>query len=234
MLDAGRVLYVGTLGAMPDHRAWASALLVGIERPFTLRIGGHERSQRVAPVPTQTVHAVDFHNARAAVLFVDPGIEPAFAVADDSALIDAIEQVLSRPGGAQPDGAQAWHALWRCASGTRETVEPDPRIAAVARRLIESSDESLSAAELAAGAHLSVSRLEHLFKAQMGVPLGAFRSWHRFRLAARHLLDGSTITEAAHAAGFHDSAHFSHAFSDAFGMPPSHVFTPMLTGRCLD
>ena len=36
-------------------------------------------------------------------------------------------------------------------------------------------------------------------------------------------LDGVSLTEAAHAAGFASSAHFSTAFRDMFGMMPSEL-----------
>ena len=44
---------------------------------------------------------------------------------------------------------------------------------------------------------------------------------------------GRSLTEAAHSAGFYDSAHFSRTFHAMFGMPPSAVFTRGLSGAAL-
>jgi AraC-like DNA-binding protein len=228
VLDVGRVLFVGPLGALPAHQTSASALVVGMERSFDLIVDDITTSHRVAYVPSKTLHAVDFHGARSAVLFFDPGTAPLEAVYDEAQLISAIDQAL------KPNSAETWKQLLRAAHLTANPPTVDARLAAIATRLIQSSDEGLLATDLAVIAHLSTSRLEHLFKAQFGVPVRAFRNWYRFRLAAKHLLSGDSITDAAHAAGFHDAAHFSHAFRDTFGLPPSHVFTPNLQGYCLE
>ncbi|TGL76672.1 helix-turn-helix domain-containing protein, partial [Leptospira yasudae] len=42
--------------------------------------------------------------------------------------------------------------------------------------------------------------------------------------AAKLLKDGKSITEAAHAAGFSDSAHFTRTFKENFGFVPSLFF----------
>ena len=52
----------------------------------------------------------------------------------------------------------------------------------------------------------------------------SFRMWVRFRNAAQILGEGGNLTDAAHSAGFYDSAHFNHAFKRAFGLGPSVVF----------
>jgi AraC-like DNA-binding protein len=228
VLDLGHALYVGPLGELPEHRASASALLVGMERPFDLTIADNTVSQRFACVTSQTLHGLDGHGARMAVFYFDPGTALRNPPAELSELICAIDLAL------QPERFDAWHELLAMVQVSTLPSKPEPRLAAIAHRLIQSPDEAPAASELAASAQLSVSRLEHLFKTQFGVPLRAFRTWYRFRLAARQLLKGSSITDAAHAAGFHDSAHFSRAFGDTFGLPPSHVFTTHLRGHFWD
>jgi methylphosphotriester-DNA--protein-cysteine methyltransferase len=226
VLDLGHALFVGPLGSIPEHRASASALLVGMDGPFDLALSGVVHSKRIACVASQTLHALDGHGGRMAVFYFDPGTSLRHPLAEVSVLIAAIEQALS------PDRRHDWLGLLSQIHPDEGAASPEPRLVAIARRLIQSSDESLPAAELAAGAQLSVSRLEHLFTAQFGVPLHAFKAWYRFREASKHILRGESMTYAAHAAGFHDSAHFSHAFRDTFGLPPSHVFNASLKGHC--
>jgi AraC-like DNA-binding protein len=55
------------------------------------------------------------------------------------------------------------------------------------------------------------------------VPLRRYRIWNRMGAAVRACGEGSSLTEAAHAAGFASSAHFSSAFRDMFGMMPSDL-----------
>ena len=88
---------------------------------------------------------------------------------------------------------------------------------------------SHSLAELAARAGLSSSRFLHLFKAQTGVPLRRYRLWNRMGAAVGAFRHGVSLTEAAHAAGFASSAHFSTAFRDMFGMTPSELVNTLET-----
>jgi len=71
---------------------------------------------------------------------------------------------------------------------------------------------------------LSETRLRHLFTQQVGSSMQRYRAWCRLVLAGRHAQAGASLTHAAHAAGFADQAHFSRAFRQMFGLPPSQVF----------
>ena len=55
------------------------------------------------------------------------------------------------------------------------------------------------------------------------MPLRRYRIWNRMGAAVRACGEGASLTEAAHAAGFASSAHFSTAFRDMFGMMPSDL-----------
>ncbi len=55
------------------------------------------------------------------------------------------------------------------------------------------------------------------------VPLRRYRLWRRMALAMLAVRDGGTLTQAAHAAGFASSAHFSTAFRRMFGIAPSRL-----------
>lgn len=74
---------------------------------------------------------------------------------------------------------------------------------------------------LAASCRLSVSRLSHLFNDEVGTLLRPFILWLRLQTAGRHISSGASLTQAAHAAGFHDSAHLSRVFKSTFGLSPS-------------
>lgn len=75
--------------------------------------------------------------------------------------------------------------------------------------------------ELARGVSLSESRLRHLFRRELGVPLQQYWVGYRLLTAIRQMKDENSLTEVAYNAGFSDLAHFSRAFRASFGIPPS-------------
>jgi len=48
--------------------------------------------------------------------------------------------------------------------------------------------------------------------------------WQRLLIALASTARGVSLTEAAHGAGFADSAHMARTFREAFGLKPSEVF----------
>ncbi|MEY9535914.1 helix-turn-helix domain-containing protein [Sinorhizobium fredii] len=99
----------------------------------------------------------------------------------------------------------------------------DPRIARVLDRLDQRIESGLTAAEAAGIACLSESRFSHLFVEQVGLPFRTFLLWRRLMRAVEQLARGKHLTEAAHHAGFADSAHFSRTFQRMFGLPAASL-----------
>jgi len=102
--------------------------------------------------------------------------------------------------------------------------EFDTRIIAVIQRIRETVSENLSVSEFAEDVYLSESRLEKLFKKQIGVPITKYRLRYRVFIGIIQLALGQSVTDAALAAGFASSAHFSKSFSTINGIPPSTTF----------
>jgi AraC-like DNA-binding protein len=96
----------------------------------------------------------------------------------------------------------------------------DPRVSIVAEHLRHRRANAPLPA-LARQVGLSADRLRHLFRAQLGVPLRRYRRWVRLLHALEVLRDGGSVGEAAHRAGFADSAHFCRVFRESFTFPPS-------------
>ena len=74
------------------------------------------------------------------------------------------------------------------------------------------------AASIAQELDLSESRFLHLFKAEMNIAWRPYLLWRRLLCAVNSLQKGRSATEAAHIAGFSDSAHLSRTFRNNFGM----------------
>lgn len=99
----------------------------------------------------------------------------------------------------------------------------DTRIARVLDRLATDNDASLNLGEAARLACLSKSRFSHLFVAEVGLPFRTYILWRRLTVAVHGIAAGVTLTDAAHDAGFADSAHFSRTFLRMFGVPASFL-----------
>ena len=57
--------------------------------------------------------------------------------------------------------------------------------------------------------------------AQTGTSFRAYLLWTRLNVAIQFAMAGRSWTEAAHAAGFADSAHLTRTFRRMFGMNPA-------------
>jgi AraC-like DNA-binding protein len=82
-------------------------------------------------------------------------------------------------------------------------------------------DQSVHLGQVAAAVGISASRLGHLFSDELGLPFRAYVRWARLQRAIDHARQGSTLTDAAHAAGFADSAHLTRVCHEMFGLAPS-------------
>jgi len=94
----------------------------------------------------------------------------------------------------------------------------DPRIQRLITWMSARLDEALSLDEVAAFVGLSPGRTRHLFVAETGLPFRTFVLWLRLTRALERFASGASLTEAAHDAGFADSAHLSRTFRRMFGI----------------
>lgn len=94
----------------------------------------------------------------------------------------------------------------------------DARIAKVIRFSETRLAEPLSLRDVAPLVGLSPGRTRHLFVEQTGLPFRTYLLWLRLWRAVELFADGASLTAAAHAAGFADSAHLSRTFRRMFGV----------------
>ncbi len=233
----GRVLYIGRLPDLADHRQAAGLLCLGLERPFRVLANGKAQVTRSAVVLPQVMHALELDGGLCAFLLVDPdhrdfdqlraygarsreeGI--ATDLANEAELVQKLKPIVAHGGTDLP--ADVWQNL---ALGSSSGQGFDHRLRIVIEELLRNSLESVPVERLAELAGISPSRLAHLFKEHVGIPIRMFRAWARLKTAALLLKEGANLTEAAHGAGFYDSAHFTNTFKENFGLPPSAVFSP--------
>jgi AraC family transcriptional regulator len=101
--------------------------------------------------------------------------------------------------------------------GTRGDA-PDLRIAKLIAWLAPRLDEAVSLQKAAEFMGLSPGRARHLFVEHTGLPFRTYLLWLRLRRAVELYATDASLTAAAHAAGFADSAHLSRTFRRMFGI----------------
>lgn len=100
----------------------------------------------------------------------------------------------------------------------------EPRIENVINNIHQMSEKDISVRSLSSLVYLSESRLIHLFKEQVGIPIRSYILWLRIIKAVKHIMNGTTFTDAAYQTGFTDSAHLCHVFRQMFGLKLSDLF----------
>jgi AraC-like DNA-binding protein len=99
----------------------------------------------------------------------------------------------------------------------------DKRIERAIDVLHERLGEAVTMSEIAKAVHLSPERFRHLFLDETGIRFRPYVLWLRLELAVASYAAGNSLTEASHAGGFADSAHFSRTFKRMFGVPAAGV-----------
>jgi AraC-like DNA-binding protein len=98
----------------------------------------------------------------------------------------------------------------------------------VDRRLLRALDafesHDLTVSDAAAQVGLSDSRMTHLMTDTLGAPPRAWRTWFKLRHAIREaVFGGVNLTQAAHHAGFADSAHLTRTCKQLMGVRPAQM-----------
>ena len=229
----GRLLYVGAIGPTDVHAHHAFQLGWALGGG-TLRLADESGSAVTAGavlVPADAPHSVVDASPRAAMLFVDP---------------ESREGRALRALGPDPQSSRAWslgesfvsartedpYTLYEAATFADAVIaslvrDLTPRRAihpAVRRALALLAAElprSLRLAALAREVELSEGRLRHVFADEIGISLRRYVLWCRLMAVAEAVQEGCSLTEAAHRAGFSDSAHLTKTFRSMFGLAPS-------------
>jgi AraC-like DNA-binding protein len=85
---------------------------------------------------------------------------------------------------------------------------------------LDGSDQ-VDLVRLSRDAGLSPRQMRHAFARDIGLPMRAYVRWKRLRRAIAAVEAGASLSAAATAAGFADSAHLTRVFRAQFGMTPT-------------
>lgn len=218
------------------HAHYAIQLVVGVPAGLCVQFGRHGEWQPCAAalVPSKATHSIDVSACEfSAVLFVEPETPEGKALA---ARMQGRHELLQAASVAKAAHGldQAWRVeasydgvksvcmqLIQDLSGAVHREPSDPRVIAAIAYVRQHVDQPVSLPEVASAAHLSPERFRHLFVEETGMPLRTYLLWRRLLHVWTLLMQGETLSAAAHGAGFADSAHLSRTARTMFGLPPS-------------
>ncbi len=234
LLGADRALYLGELPATGWHQHASPVLLQGLSGRFAVHLpAGRVETCHSALIDTGIPHVFDPRGEQVALVYLEP----------DAPEVAGLRGLFRQCGGVILDPACAVRA--RSASQTRlrafdlpallgrplkQTAPLDARVArslAWMRQSAQCGEGPLARGQTAAAVHLSASRFNHLFRAEVGVSFRDYRIWSQVRAAMQALGSSPRLTDAALGGAFVDSAHFSRMFRQTFGMTPSSVLKPL-------
>lgn len=233
-----RTLYVGDMSALPPVSIGAHTLLFGLDHDINITVGEQLFSKRSFLITAGTTFTGDPNNQRIGCCFLDPlGRDFAWLRArmgehEEGIYFSGQQQreqlaALRAIDAEEFTAAQCYQRLTGLLFPSVDEVVPghrvDARIAKVVELIRSDPTENISNDELGAAVALSGTRLQRLFKQATGVPIRRYRLWHRLFVTASMMAMGSTLTDAALAAGFSDSSHLNHVFKSMLGMKPSLV-----------
>jgi AraC-like DNA-binding protein len=238
--DGGFLTLGRGTGIVPPHEHHAIQVTIGLDGPIGLR-RPDEAWQVVAGgmVAPDVPHQLDTMGTLQAILFVDPETHEGrwlrralrTPIAEIpwprlEASVPALRAVCEEPVDA-PEAARLIHAVVRglCA-GPPPQQALDSRILRALEVIRRMDTARISLKDVARAVFLSPSRLQHLFSEQVGLPFRRYVLWRRLTRAMLAVGRGSTLSAAAHACGFADSAHLTRTCYQMLGQPPSMLMRP--------
>ncbi|MDT8998290.1 AraC family transcriptional regulator [Paucibacter sp. APW11] len=221
-------LWRGRIGDNRWHRHFAAQALLDTSGAAVSVLDQHGRALPghglIEPLQRHRLHAAD----HGVLLFVEP--RPWSALSLPAPWRQALQGVLAaRTLGDGDTGAADKSSFWaRWQAGA--TARADLGWEAGMRALLDASlaEGVLRLPALARRFGLSDDRFRHLFAERMGLPFSRFVLWRRLHRAFRFLQDGERVTQAAHAAGFADAAHFGRTLRHNFGVSATQLLCPRL------
>lgn len=252
----GVLLYTTSTMSTAPHAHFPATLLIGLERPFALTVGGRRSYHRAALLGPNVVRATDSEGGTVIDLLVDPDIRLfryLLPVLGRKSIVDLPRERFA-PLQSQLSAICAGE-LRRCreAGGfVRELLtclspQPAPRLpwdhrvlSACALWRAQPATALSSIGEVAIEVDLSESRFSHLFRKEFGIPPSQYLLWLRIRHAMRLWAQGLALSEVASGAGFYDHPHFTRTLRKMTDHVPSMLAHPInahrhdCSGVCFD
>lgn len=240
-----RVMFATNSMQTDFHSHYAATLAISLEKNITIETDLGKEEYRVALVGPNTHHRTVSPGVEMVALLIDPETYEFGSISrtissgevkrlDIKNFLPLIDSLWSLYYGdlSDEEATKLQLDLLRTVYpfDTLETIV-DPRIQKIAKKIRMEVPSSIRMKEIGKDFSISEDRLIRLFKENLGIPLRRYLLWVRILRAVKEIKEGNNLTEAAHAAGFSDSAHFSRTFKENFGFIPSLFFGHLKTAE---
>jgi AraC family transcriptional regulator len=215
------------------HSHHAVQVTLALRGRFSLVDRGRLVGGPAAAVAADTEHAFEAEGV-VAHLFIDPDGRQGRAVTQElfaearvvsipedriAQLATGLLETFESPERTDAELVEWGHRLVaRLAGDDVSAPQPDARVRKMLAWAATRLEHPLTLAGAAEFVGLSNGRARHLFVEQTGLPFRAYVLWLRVTKAMELYVAGESLTAAAHAAGFSDSAHLSRTFRRMFGI----------------
>lgn len=236
----GVVVYSGFSSDTGPHKHHALQITFSLDKSFSMKVSHQDYIQYEAIiVASNKSHVFESQNGNYLFIYLDPNTIEAKCITqyvlrdkeslgiDKSDFYDSLKWFYQSINSTKPCEQIRFdlNILLQKLFGCKPLIDPgEPRIEQVKSIINKNLSEICSIKEMADHVNLSESRLIHLFKEHMGLPIRKFILWNRIKQAIEELSKGGNLTQIAYSTGFSDSAHFSKTFSSMFGISPSEIF----------
>lgn len=223
LLRPGVLAFTGTIGVTDPHAHHAVQIMTA-PTAMTIVDGNDARHRGTTViVPADATHRIDTGAARGTLVFLDPESTAGRAAHHRSIHHGWTSGPVLSHTRERPLGAVVTDLTRQLTPVPADAIpQRHPAVLAALDLLADPAHPgAVRGTEVAAQVGISASRLTHLFTAQVGIPLRRYVLWRRLHIAITRIQSGDDLTDAAHAAGFADSAHLSRTCRDTFGLPPS-------------
>lgn len=216
------------------HAHHAVQVTIALRGSFALETRERRVTGGVAAVAPDTEHTFEATEGAVAHLFVDPDGRDGRTLQSKLFSTASVVPIPSTEVGELPARLladfEASHAaspaltalgreaLARLVPDSERDELPEARVRKMSAWAAERLDKPLSLAEAAAHVGLSSGRARHLFVEHTGLPFRTYLLWLRLTKAVELFSAGTSLTDAAQAAGFSDSSHLSRTFRRMFGI----------------
>ncbi|EQA38376.1 DNA-binding helix-turn-helix protein [Leptospira inadai serovar Lyme str. 10] len=220
------------------HEHYAATLAISLKSNICIETDKGKEEYRAALVAPNTYHRTVSPGVEMVSLLIDPETYEYGAISEFvgagkvkrlevSAFLPVMERLWELYYGNLND-SQAWELhldLLQCVCPFRKLEKNmDERVKKIANKIRTELPDSIRMKEIGKDFSISEDRLIRLFKENLGIPLRRYLLWVRVMSTVKLLKEGKNLTEAAHFAGFSDSAHFTRTFKENFGFVPSFFF----------
>lgn len=234
-----RTFYIGELFELQSMHTAASCFVMGLEKPFEILDvkSGRSAVTRSALVPADVRVNVYSGGQIMANCFLDPFGRDLRAMqsemqtdlgnvrvgsVDEARQLERFSAMYRDIPAADQAYAILEHSILPAVDMGDASV--DARLQQAVQLIKQDPLSNMSNQVLAKQVGWSESQLQRQFRQVIGLPVRRYRLWHRLFVTAGYMAYGKSLTEAALAAGFADSPHFSRTFRSMLGMTPSFVF----------